>query len=200
MTQPLMYNLIEAKRSVRTLYTEALVGRGDITEEEYEAAHKDFQERLEGAFAQTHAAQTGTIPIIGADGKPVADMGHTSTDQSDNIVEPDSTAIDQSVVELIGDAHDNPPEGFTVHSKLQQLLKKRFEMSRQGSIDWGFGELIGLGSLLLEGTPVRLVGQDARRGTFVSRHSVFHDRENGQEGSDGTVFEILEYEFVDQLF
>ena len=75
MTQPLMYNLIEAKRSVRTLYTEALVGRGDITEEEYEAAHKDFQERLEGAFAQTHAAQTGTIPIIGADGKPVADMG-----------------------------------------------------------------------------------------------------------------------------
>ncbi|MDP9028448.1 MAG: multifunctional oxoglutarate decarboxylase/oxoglutarate dehydrogenase thiamine pyrophosphate-binding subunit/dihydrolipoyllysine-residue succinyltransferase subunit [Actinomycetota bacterium] len=181
MTQPLMYNLIEAKRSVRTLYTEALVGRGDITEEEYEAAHKDFQERLEGAFAQTHAAQTGTIPIIGADGKPVADMGHTSSDQDDNIIEPDSTAIDQSVVELIGDAHDNPPQGFHVHAKLQQLLKKRFEMSRQGSIDWGFGELIGLGSLLLEGTPVRLAGQDARRGTFVSRHSVFHDRENGQE-------------------
>ncbi len=181
MTQPLMYNLIEAKRSVRTLYTEALVGRGDITEEEYEAAHKDFQERLEGAFAQTHAAQTGTIPIIGADGKPVADMGHTSSDQDDNIIEPESTAIDQSVVELIGDAHDNPPEGFHVHAKLQQLLKKRFEMSRQGSIDWGFGELIALGSLLLEGTPVRLAGQDARRGTFVSRHSVFHDRENGQE-------------------
>jgi 2-oxoglutarate decarboxylase len=181
MTQPLMYNLIEAKRSVRTLYTEALVGRGDITEEEYEAAHKDFQERLEGAFAQTHAAQTGTIPIIGPDGKPVSDMGHTSSDQDDNIIEPESTAIDQSVVELIGDAHDNPPEGFHVHAKLQQLLKKRFEMSRQGSIDWGFGELIGLGSLLLEGTPVRLAGQDARRGTFVSRHSVFHDRENGQE-------------------
>ncbi|CAN5415956.1 multifunctional oxoglutarate decarboxylase/oxoglutarate dehydrogenase thiamine pyrophosphate-binding subunit/dihydrolipoyllysine-residue succinyltransferase subunit [soil metagenome] len=181
MTQPLMYNLIEAKRSVRTLYTEALVGRGDITEEEYEAAHKDFQERLEGAFAQTHAAQTGTIPVIGADGKPLADMGHSSSDQDDNIIEPESTAIDQSVVELIGDAHDNPPEGFHVHAKLQQLLKKRFEMSRRGSIDWGFGELIALGSLLLEGTPVRLAGQDARRGTFVSRHAVFHDRQNGQE-------------------
>ena len=181
MTQPLMYNLIEAKRSVRTLYTEGLVGRGDITEEEYEAAHRDFQERLESAFAQTHAAQTGTIPIIDGDGRPVNELGRANADHEDNIIEPESTAIAQSVVELIGDAHDNPPVGFAVHPKLQQLIKKRFEMSRQGSIDWGFGELIGLGSLLLEGTPVRLAGQDARRGTFVSRHAVFHDRENGQE-------------------
>jgi len=181
MTQPLMYNLIEAKRSVRTLYTEALVGRGDITEEEYEAAHRDFQERLERAFAETHAAQTGTIPVITGDAHATHDIERPVAQQDDRLVEPESTAIDQSVVELIGDAHDNPPAGFTVHPKLQQLLKKRFEMSRQGSIDWGFGELIGLGSLLLEGTPVRLVGQDARRGTFVSRHSVFHDRENGQE-------------------
>src|SRR5690606_2899443 len=67
MTQPLMYNLIEAKRSVRTLYTEALVGRGDITQEEFEAAHKDFQERLERAFAETHAAQTGAIPVVSSD-------------------------------------------------------------------------------------------------------------------------------------
>ena len=66
MTQPLMYNLIEAKRSVRKLYTEALVGRGDITEAEYEEAHRDFQDRLERAFAETHAAQTGAIPIVGA--------------------------------------------------------------------------------------------------------------------------------------
>jgi 2-oxoglutarate dehydrogenase E1 component len=181
MTQPLMYNLIEAKRSVRTLYTEALVGRGDITEEEYEAAHRDFQDRLEGAFAQTHAAQTGTIPVITSDSNAGTDIERPVAQQDDTTVEPESTAIDSGVVELIGDAHDNPPEGFTVHPKLQQLLKKRYEMSRQGSIDWGFGELIALGSLLLEGTPVRLAGQDARRGTFVSRHAVFHDRENGQE-------------------
>src|SRR6187431_1135584 len=64
MTQPLMYNLIEAKRSVRKLYTEALVGRGDITQAEFEAAHADFQDRLERAFMETHAAQTSSIPII----------------------------------------------------------------------------------------------------------------------------------------
>jgi 2-oxoglutarate decarboxylase len=180
MTQPLMYNLIEAKRSVRTLYTEALVGRGDITEEEYDAAHKSFQDNLERAFAETHAAQTGSMPII-KDGGAVADLERPEAQQDDTVGVPTSTAIAESVVQLIGDAHDNPPAGFTVHPKLQALLKKRVEMSRNGQIDWGFGELIALGSLLLEGTPVRMAGQDTRRGTFVQRHAVFHDRLNGQE-------------------
>jgi 2-oxoglutarate decarboxylase len=181
MTQPLMTTLIEAKRSVRTLYTEALVGRGDITQEEFEAAHKDFQERLERAFAETHAAQTGSMPVVSDDKHAVADIERPDAQQDDSSGEPESTAIAQSLVELIGDAHENIPEGFTVHPKLRQLLNKRVEMSRKGLVDWGFGELLALGSLLVEGTPVRLVGQDARRGTFVSRHAVFHDRENGQE-------------------
>jgi 2-oxoglutarate dehydrogenase E1 component len=180
MTQPLMYNLIEAKRSVRTLYTEALVGRGDITEEEYERAHRDFQESLERAFAETHAAQTGSMPII-TDSGAVSDLERPESQQDDAVGEPSSTAISEAVVHLIGDAHDNPPAGFTVHPKLQALLKKRVEMSRNGQIDWGFGELIALGSLLLEGTPVRMAGQDTRRGTFVQRHAVLHDRVNGQE-------------------
>jgi len=172
MTQPLMYNLIEAKRSVRTLYTEALVGRGDITEEEFEAAHRDFQDRLEVAFAETHAAQTGTLPVVG---------GTATQPSDDGVVEPESTAVDVAVIQHIGDAHDNMPAGFTVHGKLQAMLKKRVEMSRQGQIDWGFGELLALGSLLMEGTPVRMAGQDSRRGTFVQRHAVLHDRVNGQE-------------------
>jgi 2-oxoglutarate decarboxylase len=180
MTQPLMYNLIEAKRSVRTLYTEALVGRGDITEEEYDAAHKSFQDNLERAFAETHAAQTGSMPII-KDGGAVADLERPEAQQDDAVGVPATTAISESVVQLIGDAHNNPPAGFSVHPKLQALLKKRVEMSRTGQIDWGFGELIALGSLLLEGTPVRMAGQDTRRGTFVQRHAVFHDRLNGQE-------------------
>ena len=181
MTQPLMYNLIEAKRSVRTLYVEALVGRGDITQEEYDAAHADFQDRLERAFAETHAAQTGSMPIITADGNAVADLERPGSQRDDRTGEPTSTAVSDAVITAIGDAHDNPPAGFTVHPKLQQLLKKRTEMSRSGSIDWGFGELLALGSLLLEGTPVRMAGQDTRRGTFVQRHAVLHDRINGQE-------------------
>jgi 2-oxoglutarate dehydrogenase E1 component len=169
MTQPLMYNLIEAKRSVRTLYTEALMGRGDITEDELDAAQRDFHQRLEDAFEETHAAQTGKIPAV------------TEVAAVEEAAEPVTTGVDASVLALIGDAHGNQPPGFTVHPKLVPLLDKRREMAREGEIDWGFGELIALGSLLVEGTPVRLVGQDARRGTFVQRHAVFHDRVNGQE-------------------
>ncbi|HLP22548.1 MAG TPA: multifunctional oxoglutarate decarboxylase/oxoglutarate dehydrogenase thiamine pyrophosphate-binding subunit/dihydrolipoyllysine-residue succinyltransferase subunit [Microbacteriaceae bacterium] len=169
MTQPLMYNLIEAKRSVRKLYTEALVGRGDITEAEYEAASADFQDRLERAFAETHEAESAANPIITEANKPQL------------AGEPVATAVPKEVIELIGDAYANKPAGFTVHPKLQQLIEKRVDMSRNGQIDWGFGEILALGSLLLEQTPVRFAGQDARRGTFVQRHAVFHDRVNGQE-------------------
>ncbi|WCD92489.1 multifunctional oxoglutarate decarboxylase/oxoglutarate dehydrogenase thiamine pyrophosphate-binding subunit/dihydrolipoyllysine-residue succinyltransferase subunit [Microbacterium sp. nov. GSS16] len=170
MTQPLMTDLIQAKRSVRKLYTDGLVGRGDITEEEYDQAKADFQNRLEIAFAETHAAETGATPIA-PDLAPVdAQVGA-----------PDVTGVPLEVVHLIGDAHANKPDGFTVHSKLQQQLDKRVAMSREGGIDWGFGELLAFGSLLVEGTPVRLAGQDSRRGTFVQRHAVLHDRRNGQE-------------------
>nr|WP_154921334.1 multifunctional oxoglutarate decarboxylase/oxoglutarate dehydrogenase thiamine pyrophosphate-binding subunit/dihydrolipoyllysine-residue succinyltransferase subunit [Microbacterium testaceum] len=170
MTQPLMTNLIEAKRSVRRLYTESLVGRGDITEDEYEQAKQDFQNRLEVAFADTHEAETGTNPVVTTDAADEPAVG-----------EPETTGVSREVVQHIGDAFVNKPDGFTVHAKLQQLLDKRLDMSRNGNIDWAFGELLAFGSVLMEGTPVRLAGQDSRRGTFVQRHSVLHDRSNGQE-------------------
>ncbi len=174
MTQPLMYNLIEAKRSVRTLYLEALVGRGDITRAEFEEFNVDFQSKLESAFIEVHEALSNPIELVP---RPVG-IGTTASDHPDR---GHVTAISKDIVELIGDAHGNQPPGFNVHPKLQQLLAKRIEMSRSGAIDWGFGELLALGSLLLEGVPVRMAGQDSRRGTFVQRHAVFHDRENGQE-------------------
>jgi len=181
MTQPLMYNLIEAKRSVRTLYTESLVGRGDITQDEFEAAQTDFQHRLEEAFAETHAVQTGSVQVVTSDQGAPGDVERPEAKRDDRVEVPASTGVALDVIQAIGDAHQNVPAGFTVHPKLMPLLTKRHEMSRQGDIDWGFGELLAVGSLLLEGTPVRLVGQDARRGTFVQRHAVMHDRENGQE-------------------
>ncbi|MBO1769104.1 multifunctional oxoglutarate decarboxylase/oxoglutarate dehydrogenase thiamine pyrophosphate-binding subunit/dihydrolipoyllysine-residue succinyltransferase subunit [Agrococcus sp. TF02-5] len=169
MTQPLMYSLIEAKRSVRTLYAENLVGRGDITEEEYQEAQADFQAKLEQAFMETHAAATGSMPIV----TPAAFQQAAG--------EPESTGVDASVIAAIGDAHGNAPDGFAVHPKVKQVLDKRVKASREGGVDWAFGELLALGSLLLEGTPVRMSGQDTRRGTFVQRHAVMHDRNNGQE-------------------
>jgi 2-oxoglutarate dehydrogenase E1 component len=170
MTQPLMYNLIEAKRSVRTLYAESLVGRGDITPDEYAAVQAKFHSLLENAFTDTKEAEEEPSELPSGVATAAQPQRH-----------PESTAVDSSVIHRIGDAHGAPPEGFSVHPKLEQLLAKRVDMSRNGEIDWGFGELLALGSLLVEGKKVRLAGQDARRGTFVQRHAVLHDRVNGQE-------------------
>ncbi|MFT4468423.1 multifunctional oxoglutarate decarboxylase/oxoglutarate dehydrogenase thiamine pyrophosphate-binding subunit/dihydrolipoyllysine-residue succinyltransferase subunit [Arthrobacter sulfonylureivorans] len=182
MTQPMMYNLIEAKRSTRKLYTEALVGRGDITQDEADQALRDYQERLERVFAETHAAQTSPIPIITKDSAAVSDLERPLSQQAedkDNV--PSGTAISAETLAKIGQAHLAIPESFTVHPKLKALLERREQMSREGNIDWGFGELAAFGSLLMEGVPVRLAGQDSRRGTFVQRHAVFHDRVSGEE-------------------
>ncbi len=174
MTQPLMYNLIEAKRSVRTLYMENLVGRGDITQAEFDQANANFQSTLENAFVEVHEAMSQPVALPE---RPVG-IGTTASEKQE-LSRP--TAIAKEVVEAIGNAHANLPTGFTVHPKLAQLLQKRVEMSREGGIDWGFGELLAFGSLLIEGTKVRLAGQDARRGTFVQRHATFFDRETGAE-------------------
>ncbi|MBT0995437.1 multifunctional oxoglutarate decarboxylase/oxoglutarate dehydrogenase thiamine pyrophosphate-binding subunit/dihydrolipoyllysine-residue succinyltransferase subunit [Cellulomonas sp. DKR-3] len=179
MTQPLMYNLIEAKRSVRKLYTETLVARGDITIEEAEQALRDYQSQLERVFAETR--EDGWAQPT-ADAESVAGLERPESQLEDaGVMVGWKTAVPASVLERIGKAQVRPPEGFTVHPKLQQLLDKREAMSREGGIDWGFGELLAFGSLLVEGTPVRLAGQDSRRGTFVQRHAVLHDRETGAE-------------------
>src|SRR3712207_1299331 len=167
MTQPLMYDIIDRKRSVRKLYTESLIGRGDITLAEAEEALKDYRDQLERAFAETHDAQDTSKP------QPVMDQPAQE--------QPVATAITTEVLKAIGDAHVSLPQDFTVHPKLQRMLERRAAMVSEGGIDWAMGELLAFGSLLMQGVPVRLAGQDSRRGTFVQRHSVLIDRENGAE-------------------
>jgi multifunctional 2-oxoglutarate metabolism enzyme len=184
MTQPLMYNLIEAKRSVRKLYTEALTGRGDITIEESEAALKDYQAQLERAFTETQAA--AKAPVMPEPDDPAYGRGglERPTAQVRDQAEPPRevrTAISTDVLHSIGDAFVRPPEGFTVHPKIQQLMERRQSMTRDGGIDWAMAELLAFGSLLLQQVPVRLAGQDSRRGTFVQRHAVLIDKETAEE-------------------
>ena len=174
MTQPLMYDLIEAKRSVRKLYTESLIGRGDISVDDAEAALRDYQKQLEQVFVETKAALKGE-----GDGTHGLERPHAQ-DEGDMATRQRPTAISEETLQLIGDAFGSPPEGFTVHPKLGKLLSTRQQMTREGGIDWGMSELIALGSLALEGTPVRLAGQDSRRGTFVQRHAVLTDNRTAE--------------------
>jgi 2-oxoglutarate dehydrogenase E1 component len=166
MTQPLMYDLIDQKRSVRKIYTEALVGRGDITIDEAEQALKDYQEQLEKVFAETRGSSAERKDEKQIDHQPKVDV---------------PTAVSVDTIKQIGHAFVSVPEGFTVHPKLTALLERRAEMASQGGVDWAMGELFAFGSLLLDGVPVRLAGQDSRRGTFVQRHAVLTDRKTGAE-------------------
>ena len=185
MTQPLMYNLIEAKRSVRKLYTEALIGRGDISQEDAEAALRDYQQQLERVFVETKEAIKApkTTASASADNRSRG-LEKPASQAADYAAAPrwkNNTAITPEVLKQIGDAFTNIPDGFTVHPKLRQLLERRSAMTSQGGIDWAMGELIAFGSLLIEGTPIRLAGQDSRRGTFVQRHAVLIDKTSAAE-------------------
>jgi 2-oxoglutarate dehydrogenase E1 component len=166
-TQPLMYKLVDAKRSTRTLYTEALVGRGDITPEEAEEIARDYQVQLESVFASLTNTDFNSDANFKAPVPPAA-----------TAIE---TAISESVAREIAATQSAVPEGFHVHPKLTPQLAKRVESLNDATIDWSTGEMLAFGSLLKEGHPVRLAGQDSRRGTFSNRHAVIIDKENGNE-------------------
>jgi 2-oxoglutarate dehydrogenase E1 component len=92
-----------------------------------------------------------------------------------------STAISRETLKRVADAHVNAPEGFTVHPKVLPQLQRRAAAITDGPIDWGTGEVLAFASLLMDGRPVRLAGQDSRRGTFVQRFATIIDRRNGDE-------------------
>ncbi|MBB5083439.1 2-oxoglutarate dehydrogenase E1 component [Nonomuraea endophytica] len=173
-TQPLMYDLIDAKRSTRKLYTEALIGRGDITVEEAESALRDYQAKLEQAFTEVREAAKQPRQDSGELRVPPTEVikwSHTDT----------PTAITDETLKRIVDTQLNLPEGFTVHPRLSPVLQRRGQMVEQDAIDWSMGEALAIGSLLIDGHPVRFVGQDTRRGTFTQRHAVLVDRMTGED-------------------
>ena len=168
-TQPLMYDLIEQKRSVRKLYTESLIGRGDITIEEAEQVLADYQQQLERVFTDVKDATSQPPEWTTVPDYPDKPTGETRT------------AIDLECLKRIADAYVTPPGGFTVHPKVMPQLQRRATAITDGPIDWGTGEILAFGSLLMDGRPVRLAGQDSRRGTFVSRFGTIIDRVNADE-------------------
>jgi multifunctional 2-oxoglutarate metabolism enzyme len=168
-TQPQMYKRIDAKRSVRRLYTESLVKRGDIGVEEAEKALADFQARLQGALDQTRQS----APPKGI---------KASRPELVGVLPRVETGVSRDVLDHIFDVLNRPPDGFVVHPKLAKQFEARAKLwSDDGEVDWALGETMAFGSLLLEGTDIRVAGQDTRRGTFSQRHAVVVDYETGAE-------------------
>ena len=168
-TQPLMYKAIEARRSVRMLYTEALIKRGDLTVEEAEQALDDFRSQLQEALDTTRSVEHD--PNIRA-AEPPEPVG---------VLPPANTKVDKATLDAVYAKLAAIPEDFTAHPKLVNQFKARDAMYEGGEVDWALGEILAFGTLLHEGTSVRLAGQDSRRGTFSHRHSTLFDYENGDE-------------------
>jgi 2-oxoglutarate dehydrogenase E1 component len=172
-TQPLMYDLIDAKRSTRKLYTESLIGRGDISMEEAEQALRNYQQELERAFTETKDTIYRPADLSALRPEPVG----AAPDYDGDVI----TAVSAETLKRIIDTQLALPAGFTVHPRLLPQLQRRAAMVEQDEIDWATGELLAFGATLIDGHSVRLIGQDSRRGTFGQRHAVLVDRHTGEE-------------------
>jgi 2-oxoglutarate decarboxylase len=142
------------------------VNRGDITLEEAEAALEDYRNRLEEAFEQTR--ESAPPAVEAARRRP----------ESVVVLPPVETGVDRATLDRIVHAVTSWPEDFTPHPKLARQLERRRDLLEKGAVDWSLGEALAFGSLVVEGIPVRLTGQDSRRGTFSQRHAVLVDHNN----------------------
>jgi 2-oxoglutarate dehydrogenase E1 component len=168
-TQPLMAARIEQQPSVREQYAQALVEEGVVTQEDVDAmaarvetSLKEAHERLKGTFGQG-------VPAVAHEGRIPASTGTEVV-----------TAVPGDRLRALNEELLRVPDGFTVNPKLAKQLERRRDAIEDGGIDWGQAEELAFASLLVEGIPVRLTGQDTERGTFSHRHLVLHDAENGQ--------------------
>ncbi len=172
LTQPKMYKLIKEHRSVRKIYTEQLLRKGDIDPKEAEEWLNHYQSKLQEAFDRTQEAEA-----------PHSQRDPLWTDEEvtgyQNQPSPD-TSVSAEVLEKVRRAMTSVPETFTPHPKLKPVLAKRAAMVEgREPMDWGTAEQVAFGSLLADGFRVRLSGQDVGRGTFSHRHAVIHDYVTG---------------------
>jgi 2-oxoglutarate decarboxylase len=173
LTQPKMYKTIKEHRSVRKIYTEQLLRKGDIGPEEAEEWLNHYQGKLQEAFDRT---KEGDVPH--SRHEPL----WTDEDVTGYQKEPSpDTSIPRDILDKVRHALTTVPEGFTPHPKLKPVLAKRAAMAEgRDPMDWGTAEQIAFGSLLVEGFRVRLSGQDVGRGTFSHRHAIIHDNVTGE--------------------
>ncbi|HLK49949.1 MAG TPA: multifunctional oxoglutarate decarboxylase/oxoglutarate dehydrogenase thiamine pyrophosphate-binding subunit/dihydrolipoyllysine-residue succinyltransferase subunit, partial [Bryobacteraceae bacterium] len=167
-TQPILYRKIKEHPSVATLYGERLVREGLIAPEEVSRLRKAAAQRLSDAFeaSQKHAEQYELQELSAVPHEDVAGLSPR-------------TAVNHQVIERVVRAITSFPETFHLHPKLRGFVERRREaLAAGGPVDWAFGEALAFGTMVLEGTPVRLSGQDSGRGTFSQRHLAFYDSED----------------------
>ena len=169
-TQPAMYRAINERPTTRQIYTERLVSEGVLTEQDAERMMGEFRGRLETELEASRSYRPNKADWLEGDW---ADIEAAPRDER-----PGDTAVAPEVLAEIGRALTQVPDDFAVHPRIhRQLEEKRTALEAGGPIDWATAEALAFGSLLLEGKPVRLSGQDCTRGTFSQRHAGLIDQE-----------------------
>ncbi|HXD85118.1 MAG TPA: 2-oxoglutarate dehydrogenase E1 component [Urbifossiella sp.] len=192
-TQPLEYKNIRAREPISKVYSQRLVeGESAFTPEVTAALEREFEERLQQAIRDADAAAIEYRAKMDRALKAVREgasrrrgmegfTGRWKGLDRDYSHDPVETGVSLDVLDRIADAIGTFPAGFTPHEKLAPILGKRRDNIRgRKPVDWGTGETLAYGSLVLEGTAVRLSGQDTRRGTFTHRHAAVIDFNTGQ--------------------
>ena len=171
-TQPLMYDRIKERPSAHTLYAQTLMADGIVTAESVARMESAMTRRLEQAYDSVHGSE---CPFPQPRYFEIWQGYHGNYDHA-----PVKTAVPADRLLTLSRKLNTIPEGFHPHNKIKMLLRRRFEAVEKGAgIDWATAESLAFASLLAEGTPIRLSGQDSARGTFSQRHSVLFDRTDG---------------------
>ncbi|HEV3072048.1 MAG TPA: multifunctional oxoglutarate decarboxylase/oxoglutarate dehydrogenase thiamine pyrophosphate-binding subunit/dihydrolipoyllysine-residue succinyltransferase subunit [Solirubrobacteraceae bacterium] len=175
-TQPEMYAKVKNKKRVAELWAERLIGDGVVSKEETDKLAQGVWDNL------TLLHQRLKSKIAEAAEHEEEEKQSTGEHQLDRTQSPDvSTAVPAARLRSLGEQLLRVPEGFTVHPKLvKQLERRRAALEGESDVDWAHAEALAFASLLTEGTPIRLTGQDTERGTFSQRHMVLHDAKTGQ--------------------
>jgi 2-oxoglutarate dehydrogenase E1 component len=170
-TQPMLYSRVKKQKSISIKFRETLVAQGVVAAKELEQFQTDYIRRLDEA--QTRAKQETIVPIIDPFQSLWSGLTRAYTD------DPIDTAVDESRLAVLAAKLGVAPEGAKLHKVVQRLLEGRANAVASGTIDWPTAELLAYATLLTEGHPIRITGEDVERGTFSHRHAVVHCQDSG---------------------
>ena len=183
-TQPLMYSQIKKQKSTRELYAQRLIDEGVITKEQSVAMEKEYRQALENGQHVAKSLIHEPNSELFVDWKPY--LGHEWSFDCD-------TGVDIKLLQELGAKLADVPEGFIVQRQVQKILDDRKRMAAGGmELNWGMAESLAYASILAQGHPIRLTGQDVGRGTFSHRHAVLHNQK------DASVYVALQNLSADQ--
>ncbi|MGZ0709948.1 2-oxoglutarate dehydrogenase E1 component [Coraliomargarita sp. W4R53] len=172
-TQPILYKTIAEMPLIGRAFAKRLIASGEFTEEEVKLIETEYHKKLETAFETAKDKEDHAVdPFAESNAKKQPPYNFKGFD----------TRVSKEQLEMIADQLAHVPEGFHANKKIVRQLNTKLKAFKENTgIDWGMGEALAFGSLLIDGTPVRLSGQDCERGTFSHRHSVLYDNETREK-------------------